>query len=385
MRSARRIIKDIKHFERILVLSDLNIGDALFTQALVSGLRDFFPTGTIDLAVNKSAAPLIIGNPEVTNVLPVFMGAPFPTNEDLATLGQIASPQNYDLVISLCPYFEAKHFPSPAKNVVEFSSFAALLINALKNTEETGHVIYQLYRFVHLLFKDYPVQQYSQDYSGIRLTLTEESVELAGDFLQGVGIRGDEEFILINPDTSSRFTSIPLEVLSALVKKLSKFDVPILIGSGHVDMGNEKQLLGMMSTEETKKLRVVPWKMPLGVYAALIDFSKVFVVGDCGPLHIAAARKYLGNGDSPLKNRTGLFSIFGATPARTYAYDSTTPGFFPANQDARSHAYVAMSRCRNITCINKLVKNCKSTRCFEFVDIDVIASDVDKALKGGQT
>ncbi len=79
LRGARRIVEGITRFERLLVVADLNIGDALFAQALVSGLRDFFPDAVINVAVNKVASRFLDGNPEITNVFPAFSHAPLPT------------------------------------------------------------------------------------------------------------------------------------------------------------------------------------------------------------------------------------------------------------------------------------------------------------------
>ncbi len=380
VRSARQIIEEVGRFDRILVVSDLNIGDALFSQALVSGLRDFFPAAVVDLAINKTASILIVGNPEVTNVLPVYTSAPFPSMQDLDSLSRIISTRNYDLVISNCPYFEVRDFPSSRKNVVDYSSFAAVLVNGLKNNGEPGHVVYQLRRFIHLLFEGYVEERRSINRSGVIATLPIDALERARVFLRNVGIGDSEKLILINPDTSSRFTTIPFEVLSAILMRISKSGCRILIGAGYIDMGKEKRLLETMSREEARAVTGVPPMTPLEVYSALIDFSNIFVTGDSGPLHIAAARRYLREGYSELKNKTELISIFGATPARIYGYDSTTRGYFPANQDAPSHVHFAKNRCRNITCINKMGKTCRTTRCFEFVDVDAIVNEIERAL-----
>lgn len=290
LRSARRIVEEVGRFDRLLVVSDLNIGDALAMQALVSGLRDFFPDAVIDLAINKTASRIVIGNPEITKVLPVFSSSPFPSTEDLANLSRITTSGNYDIIVCICPYFEVKDFPSSARNVVAYTSFAAVLVNGLRNNGDPGHIIYQLRRFVHLLFEGFVEEHRSLNYSGVRATLTAEATEQASAFLRKNGIGESEKVILINPDTTSRFTSVPLETLSILLRKSAKLRCPILLGTGHVDMGTEKRILESMSGEETKNVIVVPPMMALEVYSALIDFSSLFITGDSGPMHIAAAR-----------------------------------------------------------------------------------------------
>ena len=378
--AARQVIERIERFEKILVVSDMNIGDAFFTQAMVSGLRDFFPEARIDLAINKTAARIVEGNPEVTNVLPIFSGTPMPSGNDLANLLRITAPGNYDFILTMCPFFESKKFPVGADNIVPYTPFAAVLVNAFRKPSEIGHVIYQMHHFVHLLFRDVMTPRRTQEFRGVTAVLPEKAVDEAQEFLRKNGIAESEKIIMINPDASSRFTTIPFDVLSNLIKKLSNLQCTILLGSGFIDTGIEKRLLQTLTPAESRKIVIIPPRMPLEVYSAMIDFSAIYICGDTGPMHIAGARRYLRERKTPLRNKTRVFSIFGATPAKIYAYDSESPGFFPANQDAPSRVYVAESPCRNITCINKSAKTCKTIQCFEVVDVGLISEDIDDAL-----
>ncbi|HEX9901759.1 MAG TPA: glycosyltransferase family 9 protein, partial [Acidobacteriota bacterium] len=118
-------------------------------------------------------------------------------------------------------------------------------------------------------------------------------------------------------------------------------------------------------------------------YAALIDCCDVFISGDTGPLHIAAARKISRTGRYPLRNRTAVLSFFGATPARLSGYDSGQPGFLAANQDAPSWTFVSRSPCRNITCLDKLYKTCAVVRCFEGLDLEGMVERAASYLQAG--
>jgi len=107
----------------------------------------------------------------------------------------------------------------------------------------------------------------------------------------------------------------------------------------------------------------------------------VFISGDTGPLHIAAARKVSPTGRHPVRNRTAVLSFFGATPARLSGYDSSQPGFLAANQDAPSWTFVSRSPCRNITCLDKLYKTCRVVRCFEGLDLEGMVAKVGSHLQ----
>ena len=129
---------------------------------------------------------------------------------------------------------------------------------------------------------------------------------------------------------------------------------------------------------------MVPTSLSIDGYCALIDFTDVFISGDTGPLHMAAARKMSKSGNFKFKNKTFVISIFGATPARMSGYDSKNPLFPPANQDAQSRTYVSESPCRNITCVNKMAKTCQVVRCFEVLDIENIVVDIKLHLSALQ-
>jgi hypothetical protein len=118
---------------------------------------------------------------------------------------------------------------------------------------------------------------------------------------------------------------------------------------------------------------IVP-HVPLSTYTALIDLCDVFLSGDTGPVHIAASRKELSGTGQPMRNRTVIVSVIGATDSQIFSYDSSKPGHMPANQDAASKSFVCDSPCRNITCLNKTAKTCKDVNCFANIETDKISS-----------
>ena len=122
--------------------------------------------------------------------------------------------------------------------------------------------------------------------------------------------------------------------------------------------------------------------MGVEAFGALIDAADVFVTGDTGPLHLAASRKYSRTGHFPFRNQTAILSFFGATTPRMSGYDSFQPGYLDSNQDAPAWCYQADSPCRNISCLNKLYKTCKTVRCFEHVDVNGMATLVASYLTG---
>src|SRR5208282_5004272 len=67
-------LKSVKDFQRILVVSDIHIGDAILAAGGVAVFRDFFSQARIDYVVKKSVKCLFEGNPAISNLYPVFTG-----------------------------------------------------------------------------------------------------------------------------------------------------------------------------------------------------------------------------------------------------------------------------------------------------------------------
>ncbi len=374
-------VRDMKSYQRMLVMSDLNIGDALFAQAIVSSLRDYFPSAEIDLVIGAVAQSLVQDNTEIDHVLPILRGAPFPAQSDFANVKRLSLSGGYDLLFSCSPFFRVKKDFGKSRNTIDFTPLAAMLVRGERFNHEKNHVVFQMHRFIHDLFSGFMKPKRTNLFRGVSVTLSDEAINTAQQFLKGNDLYGEGPKIMFNPDASTRFTAIPFEVQVSLLKKLTRSTYRILLGGGHTNPGIENRLLKFLSGSEQARVTIVPPSTPIDAYAALIDFADVYISGDAGPLHIAAANKRSSSGNYDFRNRTAVFSIFGATPARIYGYDSRYPNFFPANQDAPSHAYISQSPCRNITCINKMAKTCRTLRCFQFVDTDRIASDISMILK----
>ena len=375
-------IKKLSHsgVDNVLVISDLNIGDALFSQAIVTGLRDYFPELEIDLVVNKAAAAIIDGNPEITMLFPILSGSPYPTRDDIYQVKQLVKKMHFSLVISLSPYFNGGEFYAEGTTVIDFAGLALQVIRDYMTPHTKSHMIYEMHKFVHVLLSQIFSPKRRKAFVGVRTTISESAVEGARNFLQSIGIDDGELLIMYNPDASTRYTQIPFHLQVEILKELSKLSLPILLGAGHSDQKVEERLLRFLNESERRNFFVVPASIPLDVYSALIDFSTVYISGDGGPLHIAASRKYCRDGNAGFRNKTAVLSVFGATPARIYGYDSELVGYHRANQFAPSHVYVSKSECRNITCINKMAKTCREVRCFDQLDSRKIVSDVWRIL-----
>jgi ADP-heptose:LPS heptosyltransferase len=384
-RRNRHIARRIKAFRRFLVIPDIHIGDAVMTQSALMALRDFFPDAEIDYVISRLAAPIIEGNPDATRIMPIFSGGELPSPADLGTLRDVIRQGHYDLCLSFGSFMAEGDVSQRGQPFVDFMTQAPTLVRNENDATQINHFSYQFYQFVRAVVSTVARPIRGDRFQGVRTTYSDETIGQAARFATEAGLSSRAPVIMVNPDGASRFTLLPFGSQASLLERLTAdtvSDATILLGAGHSSPGIGQRLVDALPASLRSKIRIIPPSMPLEVYSALMDFADVFITGDTGPLHLAAARRYARSGSHQFRNRTAVLSLFGATVPRMSGYDSVQRGYLPANQDAPSWCYQAGSPCRNITCLNKYFKTCRTVRCFEYVDVAGLATLVVSHLKG---
>ncbi len=378
-RRDRATLRRVRAFDRFLVIPDVHIGDAVLTQGALGAIRDFFPHAHVDYAVNAGAARLLQGHRDATRVLPVFSGRAFPSLTDVAALRAIVREGDYDLCLSFSTLLQAEEQADAAQPLVSVMSHAAAIVRNEGDPSVVNHFSYQQYRFVRDLLATVATPARARRFPGIRVILSDAAIEGARHLAAQARLAPGAPLAIYNPDGASPFTRLPFDRQHALLRRIAR-DAPagttILVGAGHTDEGVGQRLVDALPPSHRARVRVLPLRLPLDAFAALLDLADVFVSGDTGPLHLAAARKYARTGRHVFRNRTAVVSFFGATLPRTTGYDSVRPGYLPADQDAPSRCFHVPSRCHNITCLNKLYKTCRTVRCFERLDPGAVAEAV---------
>jgi ADP-heptose:LPS heptosyltransferase len=383
-RRNRRVMRRTRVLRRFLIIPDIHIGDAVMTQSALAAVRDFYPDAVIDYAVNRMVAPMLEGHPDASRVLPMLSGAQFPTPGDVEGLRATIASGAYDLCLSFGSFMEPEEIADAGQPFISFLSHAPEIMRNENDHRQINHFSYQYYRFVRevLAMAAPPVRE--DRYPGGRVIFSDDAIAEAAGFAAGLDLAPGAPVVLVNPDGGCRFTLLPFEHQAGLLERLAAEappDTAILLGAGHSWEGIGQQLVNAVPAGLRSRLRIIPKAMSLEGYAALMDWADVMITGDTGPLHLAAARRYARSGRHRFRNRTAVLSLFGATIPRFSGYDSAQPGYLAANQDAPSWCYVAASPCRNVTCLNKYFKTCRTVRCFEGVDVPGLAARVVAHLR----
>ena len=378
----------IEKLDRILVVSDTNIGDAVVIQSIIRVLKYYLPDCAIDYIYQQKAQPLIYNNPYIEHDLPIFIDANFTSTKNKASIEKLLVENEYDLVVNLYPFFSSgalNHAKCPI--LVPFKLVADIVINTKDSAAQTPHVLLQLYNYVTDLIYRLPAQlkptATTLPFEDNKIYLRKTVFSNTDRLLKHLKIPSDAKIVFLNPDTSSQFTLVPFDFQLELIKKLLLLDRQdfILIGPGFTFKGIEHDLYNQIPPEINKnQLVVLPDDISISTYAGIIDQSDLFITGDTAQMHIAAAYKICPGSKISFRNKTALISIFGATDSKIYGYDSFSNAHLASSQDAPSKVFEGKPACKNITCIHKTHKNCMEVKCFEGIEVEEIIGFINSQL-----
>ncbi len=385
--------------EKILLAVDVCIGDAILASECLPVLRRAYPEAEIHYLCNKTGGELVEGMPGVIVHNFVRGEKGFPTREDLIGIRALVERESFSLVLNMGPFITKRTltrrgWEAAASTVLQlYIPFAAFVLLAWKENGQR-HISYLakiflqdfLGRFneahqparslenqLRILGQDSNSE--AEPLNSNRVYLSDVSIDAARRFLRSHNLQPGGGLLFFNPDATSRFGMIPLEIQRRIIQDVTRMEgvSAVLIGQAYSNPLIEREIIASLDSISRHKLVLVP-HMPIGAYVALLDACDMYISGDTGPIHIAATRKLSPKDSAPMRNKTSVVAIYGATDSRMYGYDSEQPNHVPANQDAPSRAFSAPVPCRNITCINKFGKFCEEVRCFDRLPVEEVAA-----------
>lgn len=370
------------HQQRILVIADINIGDSILIQAGVKGVKQVFPKDEVHYICNATGGELFSAMPNI-KVHNHFRGNKgMPTADDYRHLREVIEQNSFSAIINFCPFFRKREFKKSGVLTLHlFVPYVSYVIRSL-NTGYSEHFSQLMIKFLVDLFAEKTSANLPVHVDENVTYLSAEGINTAQNFLISHGLLKANGLVFLNPDATSKYGQMPFEFQKQLLNDLasSPYVRAVLIGSAYSDAGIENRLLDSISDKELRKKVVIVNHVPIDAYGAIIDSCDVFIAGDGGPLHFAATRKLDYNG-SGLRNRTAIITVHGATDSRLYGYDSQLPNHTRANQDVPSKAFAAQPSCRNITCVNKWGKFCKTVRCFDGLEPGTVSDYIISYLQ----
>jgi heptosyltransferase-1/heptosyltransferase I len=379
-----RRVRRIDRLDSVLIVPDINIGDAVIGQSAPAVLKQFFPDVEISYVYQKAARPLVRGNPHIDRHYPFISGRGLPTRGDHRRLKALMKAVDFDLILVFSPYFSFTHLGATRALVIHPTRYIAQIIRAYSSGERPAHVAHRIREFTCEVGSavngngsraEIKKIEAPHIFASAGLPERRKRLEKRLDLCRG------ERRVLFHPETSSVYTQPPLDLQVEMIESLLEHDRVdrLLMSRGFTFRKIEERILGRIPRPLRRKVSLIPPETRIDEYAALADTADVFISGDTGPMHIAAARKWTADRDFRFRNATAVIGLFGATSSRIYGYDSR-PGFLSSAQDAPARVFEGNPPCRDLTCIDKIYKRCPEVRCFEGLEAGPVVDYISAYL-----
>ncbi|MFC1485083.1 glycosyltransferase family 9 protein [bacterium] len=381
-KNQKKSLGKLKKLDSVLIIADLNIGDAVLVQPFIEGIKYYFPKISISFVYTKRAKSIIENNPNLTKNYPIFQGSYNPKDSDYANIKKLIAQNHYDLIINFCPSFNKKNLSYSEQNMLSPVKLANKIISTYKNPNKKSHLKHHLIEYLNSIILDLPKNIGSQKKLYTKKTtqlFLKKSDFLEGDkYLESIGIDKNSNIVFFNPDASSKYTFINKDLQIELITKIiasPKID-HLILGSGFKFKNIEKELIASVPKQFKSKIKILPKTLLISIFTAILDRCNIVITGDTAPLHIASARKKISNPKNKNTiciNKTKVTGIFGASPDKIYGYDSTSKEHIPSSQDASSKIFKSNPNCKSMLCILYKVNNaCEGKNCFKGLDLNQI-------------
>jgi len=330
--------------KNILLIRLSSIGDVLHCTPVARTLREQFPKAKISWLVGETSQDILHGNPYLDEIIvwqrekwerEVRKGSLLKGYQNFRLLEKILREGEFDVAIDMHGLL--------LTGLIAWRSGAQMRIGFAKAKE--GSPLF----YTHRVQSNSPlpiVEHYLQLLQplGVVKLLTEttmpiyqEHQDFAEQILDAHHIKKDDTIIALNPSTSWVTKCWPADYFVQLTDLLMKrLNVKVIILGAPSDM----PLVDKITNNSSEKVINLAGKTNLKELAAVIQKTNLFIGGDTGPLHIAAA---VG---------TPTISLFGPTNPRIYA---------PAGVD---HVAIASK----VSCRYCHSRRCKELICMEEID-----------------
>src|SRR6266566_935013 len=175
------------------------------------------------------------------------------------------------------------------------------------------------------------------DMSGdIPLYMSSEQVKNARVVVRNIKERSkvspeSSKLMVVASDTTSVITRPPVDLLATSIAEALRNcpDLIVCILQGYTDASAAQNLCKILTGEFEGRIFLMPAepKAKLLDVVAFIDQSDMFITGDTGLMHLAAATKKLKDGDDATyypNNSVKIIAVFGGTNPSFYGYSTQT-------------------------------------------------------------
>lgn len=331
---------------RLLITMPWGIGDTILVGlSAVDQITQNDPAGTVEIDVlcNHSQAELLEHDPRIHRLIQIDTSL-FTTPEAGSwKRGIFLSPA----ARKLAPYLRDQHYSAILPFMFALTFFYRLHTPVMfLNLRQIWHVISAMRAFGEVSIQKVIRQSINNYFGGklpepsvdepIPLYICPEHVQKAMELVASIkgqvnAPQDQSKLLLVAPDTSSVITRPPTSLLAGGIAGALKRNQDLLVAllPSFTDTQASINLLHTLSPGFPGRVVLMPSepKLSLLELAAFIDQSDLFVTGDTGVMHLAAATKKLENAareELTPRNAVKIIALFGGTHPGLHGYSKRT-------------------------------------------------------------
>ncbi|PRX35699.1 heptosyltransferase-2/heptosyltransferase-3 [Orenia metallireducens] len=271
---------NISNANRILIIDLLYLGDLIFVTPFIRNLREKFPTAQIDMVVNSNFFDIMEENSYLDQVYA------YNKNWSIKKSWKFArrlSQNNYELGLNLHGNWRTAlllKVINPAYTIGFGGKGRGIWLNQELLPAKNMHMVDVYLNFLAEIGFE------SIDNQGVELEINQEASKNMLNFLQEHDIKDKDRVVGLNTGGSWPTKQWTKEGFAQLGDRLEEeLQAKVIFFGGPGDVERVNEIVAMMKTKPI----IATGKTTLKELAALAARCNLFISGDTGPVHVAAA------------------------------------------------------------------------------------------------
>lgn len=282
---------------KILLVRLRLVGDVVFTTPLIRAVRRRFPDAHLSYAVEPGAAPVVQENPHLNEVivLPQVRGLER-VRADLAAAARVHR-QRFDIAIDLhggprsAWLTWASRAPTRIGYAIAGRSWMYTTVVPRAADLAPRHSVVNQWD----LLRPLGIEPGAPGVDPVEIAESAAAAAAVGERLQAAGVTTAHPVVVIHVSAGNPFRRWPAPAFEDLVVRLVERDPQrrVILTSGPSDAGAARRIADAARARLHDLARAVPTvgEFDLAELRALVSRASVYIGGDSGPLHIAAATR----------------------------------------------------------------------------------------------
>lgn len=278
---------------RILVIQQKRIGDVLTSTIICNNLKKQYPQYTIDYMCYTNSLDVLIGNPNIDNVIPLS----HKVRKNYFTLFQFIfgiRAKKYDIVIDVYNKLETNLITMFTGSKIKIAYhkwytkvFYTHNLKRFKNTETPKYGFAIDNRL--LLLKPLKLDQNTID-PHPKLFVSAEETKQTLSLFEKHQVDMNHKIIMVSLLGSEKNKTYPLEYMTKVVEHIAKHkDVTILFNYFDSQMDDAKHIYNSCTAATQKKIRFDLFGKDLRSFIAIMNQCDIIIGNDGGAINMAKA------------------------------------------------------------------------------------------------